>query len=209
MDNNFFIYADYIYFDGNVEENKYLYVENGLIKGLYNKNDNNVKTYTRNNAAIFPAFINTHTHLPMVYFRGLADDLPLNDWLKKYIWPEESKWLSNEFVYDATLLSACELIHTGTSTSNDMYFYSDKIAEVLYKAKLNGVIGVGVLDFSTKFAKDTTEYFKKIEFLKDFINGYENIKIAICPHSLYTVCPENFKKCMRFLRSLLIWATMY
>jgi len=84
MDNKFFIFADYIYYNGNIEQNKYLYVEDGLIKGLFKENNSEIRTYIRKNSAIFPSFINTHTHLPMVYFRGLADDLPLNDWLKIY-----------------------------------------------------------------------------------------------------------------------------
>ena len=199
MDNCFYIYADYIYYNNNVEEKKYLLVENGLIKGLFNTNsNNNIKTYFRKNSAIFPSFINTHTHLPMVYFRGLADDLQLHDWLKKHIWPNENKWLSSEFVYDATLLSLCELIHAGTTTVNDMYFYSEKIAEAINIAKLNGVIGVGVLDFPTKFAKNTTAYLNNAKKLMDMFKNFNNIKIAICPHSLYTVCPESFKKCLEF-----------
>lgn len=198
MDNTFYIYADYINYDNNIEENKYLLVENGLIKGLFNSNNNNIKTYIRKNSAIFPSFINTHTHLPMVYFRGLADDLQLHDWLKKYIWPNENKWLSSEFVYDATLLSLCELIHAGTTTVNDMYFYSEKIAEAINLAKLNGIIGVGVLDFPTKFGKDVTAYLNNANTLIDMFKECNNIKIAICPHSLYTVCPDNFRRCSDF-----------
>lgn len=198
MDNKFFIFADYIYYNGNIEQNKYLYVEDGLIKGLFKENNSEIRTYIRKNSAIFPSFINTHTHLPMVYFRGLADDLPLNDWLKKYIWPKENKWLSSEFVYDATLLSACELIHSGTSTINDMYFYSEKIAEAIIKAKLNAVIGIGVLDFPTKFARNINEYLNKANTIKEMYKCCSNIKIAICPHSLYTVCPDNFKKCLDY-----------
>jgi 5-methylthioadenosine/S-adenosylhomocysteine deaminase len=201
MDNRFFIYADYIYYNGNIEQNNYLYVEDGLIKGLFKENNSEIKTYIRRNSAIFPSFINTHTHLPMVYFRGLADDLPLIDWLKKHIWPKENKWLSSEFVYDATLLSMCELIHSGTSVINDMYFYTEKIAEAIIKAKLNAVIGIGVLDFPTKFARNINEYLNKANTIKEMYKCCSNIKIAICPHSLYTVSPDNFKKCLDYSSS--------
>jgi 5-methylthioadenosine/S-adenosylhomocysteine deaminase len=198
MNNTFCIYSDYIYYNNNIEQNKYLYVENGIVKGIFNSPKNDTDTYVRNNAAIFPTFINTHTHLPMVYFRGLADDLPLHDWLRKYIWPNESKWLTEEFVYDATLLSLCEIVHCGTTIVNDMYFYSNKIIEAINKIGINAVIGAGILDFPTKFAKNIEEYLNIARNLYEISQNFHNIKVAVCPHSLYTVCPENFKKSLTF-----------
>ncbi|MGA1847327.1 amidohydrolase family protein [Deferribacter abyssi] len=200
--NKIAIYAKFIYYEDKIIENSYLLI-NGkkiekTIKVLPENIKNDYKIIYRSNSAIFPGFINTHTHLPMVFFRGLADDLPLMEWLKKYIWPAENKWLSDEFVYDATLLAACELIKNGTVCANDMYFYSDSIAQAMIKVGMKGVVGAGVLDFPTKFAKNSEDYLDKAKLLIEKYNNNELIRIAICPHAPYTVSPENYKKCVAF-----------
>ncbi len=193
----FSITADVIYWKDDLEKDKYLNVKDGIITGLTDKPAfQNV--IVRENCAIFPGMINTHTHLPMVFFRGLADDLPLMDWLKNHIWPAEAKWLSNECVYDATLLAAAEMIKSGVTCSNDMYFYSDKIADAVCKAGLKAVIGVGVLDFPTRFAKNADECLSKTESYVEKYKDNELIDIAICPHAIYTVSPESYKKCVKF-----------
>ncbi|BAI80691.1 N-ethylammeline chlorohydrolase [Deferribacter desulfuricans SSM1] len=194
------IFGNYIYYDNKIVRDSYLLIENEYIAGIeknINKNDYD-EVIIKKDSAIFPGFINTHTHLPMVYFRGLADDLPLMDWLQKHIWPAENKWLSDEFVYDATLLAACELIRCGTICANDMYFYSKSIADALIKAGVKGVIGAGVLDFPTKFAKNLNEYLNNAEKLIDRYNDNPLIRVAICPHAPYTVSPESYKECIKF-----------
>ena len=80
------------------------------------------------NKVLLPGFINTHSHAAMVFFRGLADDLPLKEWLEKYIWPAETKWLTPEFVNDATELACLEMLKAGITTYNDMYFFGDSTA---------------------------------------------------------------------------------
>jgi 5-methylthioadenosine/S-adenosylhomocysteine deaminase len=195
--NNLSILADAIYFSNELHNTKYLNIKDNIIDSISDKPKfNNV--LQRSNCAIFPSFKNTHTHLPMVYFRGMADDLPLMDWLKNHIWPAESKWLSEEFVYDATLLAATEMIRNGTTFANDMYFFSDKIADAIIKAGLKSTIGVGVLDFPTKFAKTPEEYLEKTAYFVDKFKENDLIDIAICPHAIYTVSPENYKKCVKF-----------
>lgn len=194
-------YADYIYYEGNLVEKRYLLVdENGKIIDIKDSIDSteSIETIYFENSAIFPGLINTHTHLPMVYFRGLADDLALMEWLQKYIWPAESKWLSDEFVYDATRHAIAEMIKSGTVCANDMYFYSEAIAKAAEEAGFKCVVGVGVLDFPTKFAKSADEYITKAgDFINNY-NGSELINIALCPHAPYTVSPENYKKCIDF-----------
>ncbi|KAA0257432.1 amidohydrolase family protein [Deferribacter autotrophicus] len=196
------IYAKYIYYDGKIVEDSYLLINDEkvekVVKEIPENQKYDYKIIERSNSAIFPGFINTHTHLPMVYFRGLADDLPLMEWLQKYIWPAENRWLSDEFVYDATLLAACELIKSGTICANDMYFYSDSIAQALINAGVKGVLGAGVLDFPTKFAKNPDEYLDKAKLLIEKYRDNDLINIAICPHAPYTVSPENYKKCIAF-----------
>jgi 5-methylthioadenosine/S-adenosylhomocysteine deaminase len=192
------IFADYIYYNGQIETYKYLIIDNNIIKGLSKTAPIDCKIVERKNSAIFPGLINTHTHLPMSIFRGLADDLELMEWLQKHIWPVESKWLSEEFVYDATLLSAVEMIRCGTVCANDMYFFSHKIAEALENCGLRGTVGVGVLDFATKTGKGADDYIEKGQILYDRFRDHDTINVALCPHAPYTVNPENYRKCVEF-----------
>jgi 5-methylthioadenosine/S-adenosylhomocysteine deaminase len=98
------------------------------------------------NCIIIPGLINMHSHLPMTYFRGLADDLPLNIWLQQYIWPLEAKLINPQFVYDATLHSAAEMIKNGISTANDMYFCMNSIADACSKVGLRVFISEALID---------------------------------------------------------------
>src|SRR3989338_10746492 len=95
----------------------------------------------RKDHVVMPGLINTHAHTPMNLFRGLADDLELMDWLNNHIWPAEGKWVSHEFVYDASLLAMAEMIRGGTTCFNDMYFFFDATAQAAILAGLRAHIG--------------------------------------------------------------------
>lgn len=141
--------------------------------------------------AVIPGLVNTHTHAAMVYFRGLADDLPLKEWLEGHIWPAESRWLSHDFVYDATRLACLEMLKAGVTLYNDMYFFGDAIASATKDLGMRAVIGVGILDFPTVAAKTTDEYFEKaVAFIEKWKND-NLIRPAIAPHALYTCCTET------------------
>jgi 5-methylthioadenosine/S-adenosylhomocysteine deaminase len=143
---------------------------------------------------VFPGLINTHTHAAMVYFRGIADDLPLNDWLKNHIWPAENRWLSPEFISDAVELACLEMLKGGITTYNDMYFYEDAAGKAIKRMGMRAVLGTGILDFPTASAKTTDEY---LENAGRFINnwkGDELITPCIAPHAVYTCSPETLKK---------------
>ena len=96
---------------------------------------------------VLPGLINTHTHAPMVLFRGLADDLALMDWLQQYIFPAEAKTVSPEFVRAGTMLAALEMIESGTTTFTDMYYFEEEIATETKAAGLRGVRGERVIQF--------------------------------------------------------------
>ncbi len=145
-------------------------------------------------SAVLPGFINTHTHAAMVLFRGIADDLPLHAWLSEHIWPLESKFLSEEFVYDGTRLACLEMLKSGTTTFNDMYFFTNSVAEASKSLGIRAVIGQGVLDFSTPSGKGADEYLKKAQ---DFIDKYKNdslIQPAVAPHAIYTCSKDTLFK---------------
>lgn len=146
------------------------------------------------NRVVLPGLINTHTHAAMVYFRGLADDLPLKEWLENHIWPAESKWLSPEFVSDAVELACIEMLKAGVTTYTDMYFFEDSAALAAKKTGIRAVIGAGVVDFPTVSGKTADDYLKKAERLLEDWKNDELIKPCIAAHSAYACCPETLKK---------------
>jgi 5-methylthioadenosine/S-adenosylhomocysteine deaminase len=143
--------------------------------------------------AVFPGLINTHTHAAMVYFRGMADDLPLNDWLKNHIWPAENRWLSPEFVSDAVELACLEMLKGGITTYNDMYFYEDAAGEATKRIGMRAVLGTGVLDFPTVSARTTDEYLGNAEHFINNWKGDDLITPCIAPHAIYTCGPDTLK----------------
>ncbi len=147
--------------------------------------------------AVFPGLINTHTHAAMVYFRGLADDLPLKQWLEGHIWPAEGKWLSPEFISDAVELACLEMLKAGITTYNDMYFFEDSAGEAAKRLGMRAVLGVGILDFPTMAAKTTDEYFEKAEMFIRNWKADELITPCIAPHAVYTCGPETLKRAKR------------
>ena len=110
-----------------------------------------------------PGLINTHTHAPMVLYRGLADDLALMDWLQKYIFPAEAKTVSPEFVRAGTRLAALEMIQSGTTTYADMYYFEEEIARVTKAAGLRGVLGQTIIQFPVADAKTPADGLARTE----------------------------------------------
>jgi 5-methylthioadenosine/S-adenosylhomocysteine deaminase len=146
-------------------------------------------------AVIMPGLINTHTHAPMVLFRGLADDLALMDWLQKYIFPAEAKTVSPEFVRVGTRLAALEMIESGTTTYTDMYYFEDEIARATKAAGLRGVLGETIIQFPVADAKTPADSLALAErFAKEFAND-DLITPAVAPHAMYTNDTETLKAC--------------
>jgi len=135
---------------------------------------------------VLPGLINTHTHAPMVMYRGLADDMALMDWLQKYIFPAEAKTVSPELVRIGTRLAAVEMIESGTTTFVDMYYFEEEIARAAFEAGLRGVLGETIIQFPVADAKTPAEGLARAErFIQEFKdNGL--IVPAIAPHALYT-----------------------
>ena len=135
---------------------------------------------------VLPGLINTHTHAPMVMYRGLADDLALMDWLQKYIFPAEAKTVSPEMVRIGTRLAALEMIESGTTTYADMYYFEEEIAKATREAGLRGVLGETIIQFPVADAKTPAEGLARAEaFIKAF-KGDSLIVPAVAPHAMYT-----------------------
>lgn len=139
---------------------------------------------------VMPGLINCHTHLPMVYFRGLADDLPLDVWLREYIWPAESRQLNPDMVYRATQLAAAECIRGGTTCVNDMYLFEHSVAQALADCGLRGLVGEGVLSFPTPSASGPEEGIALTEKLLSDWGGHPLITPTVAPHAPYTCSAE-------------------
>ena len=140
---------------------------------------------------IIPGLINTHTHIPMVLFRGISDDLDLNDWLTKYIFPAEAKNVDEAFVRAGTRLGLAEMIRGGTTTYCDMYYFEDAIADESKKAGVRGVLGETIIDFP---APDNKAWAAGLAYTERFINKWKNdplIVPAVAPHAPYTVSQEH------------------
>ena len=135
---------------------------------------------------VLPGLINGHTHVPMTLFRGIHDDVTLNDWLYKYIFPAEAKNVNEEFVRWGTRLSAAEQIRSGVTTFADMYYFEDAVAEETKAAGMRGVLGETFIDFPAPDNKNEAEMLAYTEkFLKKW-QGDSLIQAAAAPHSIYT-----------------------
>ena len=147
---------------------------------------------------IIPGLINGHTHIPMTLFRGLADDLDLQEWLTKYIFPAEAKNVTEDFVRAGTRLGLAEMIRGGTTTYCDMYYFEDAIADETAKAGVRGVLGETVIDFPVADNKTNAEAMAYVERFVQKWQGHELIVPAIAPHAPYTVSEEHLKAVRAF-----------
>jgi 5-methylthioadenosine/S-adenosylhomocysteine deaminase len=144
--------------------------------------------------ALIPGLINTHTHSPMSLFRGMADDMPLMQWLQEKVWPAEGKWVNTEFVRDGAQFAAAEMILGGTTCFADMYFYPDHIAEAAQTAGIRACVGLIVLDFPTVWAGNAEEYIRKGVALHDKLKHKPLLHTMFAPHAPYTVSDEPLKR---------------
>ena len=136
---------------------------------------------------VIPGLINAHAHAPMVLYRGLADDLRLQEWLEKYIFPAEAKTVSREMVRAGTRLAALEMIQSGTTAYADMYYFEEEIARTTKAAGMRGVLGQTIIQFPVPDAKTPAEGLARNEaFIKEFQKD-DLIVPAVAPHSPYTL----------------------
>ena len=142
---------------------------------------------------VIPGLINGHTHVPMTLFRGIADDLDLQEWLTKYIFPAEAKNVTEDFVRVGTRLGLAEMLRSGTTTYCDMYYFEDAIADETFKAGMRGVLGETVIDFPVA---DNKTYEQALAYVDRFVSRWKGnplIVAAIAPHAPYTVSEDHLK----------------
>ncbi|MCP5160392.1 MAG: TRZ/ATZ family hydrolase [Hahellaceae bacterium] len=155
-----------------------------------------------NTHVLMPGLINAHGHSAMTLFRGLADDLPLMEWLSDHIWPAEGQWVSEEFVQDGTLLAIAEMIRSGTTCFSDMYFFPEITAKVALEHGIRTQICFPVMDFPTAWGSGPDEYIHKGLQLIDQYRHNDFVSVAFGPHAPYTVSDEPLQKIVTLAEQL-------
>ena len=141
---------------------------------------------------LIPGLINGHTHSAMSLLRGVADDVPLMDWLNNHIWPLEKKWVSEDWTYQGSLLSAAEALRGGVTYLNDMYFFPTAMARAAIDSGIRAGVSINVIDFPTGYAANAQDYIAKGLAAYEQFKGEKLLDWTSAPHAPYTVSDETF-----------------
>jgi 5-methylthioadenosine/S-adenosylhomocysteine deaminase len=143
--------------------------------------------HERPDHALLPGFVNAHTHAAMALFRGLAEGLPLELWLRERVWPAEARWVGAEFVADGTRLAVAEMLRGGITCFSDMYYYPDVVGEVALETGIRAVLGMIVLEWPSAWAQDAEDYLRKGLEVHDRFRAEPRVTTAFAPHAPYSV----------------------
>lgn len=150
-------------------------------------------TLERPDHVLIPGLVNTHTHAAMSLLRGLADDMPLEQWLNEGIWPAEKRCVSAEMVRDGTELAIAEMLRGGVTCFSDQYFFPEIVAETANEAQMRALVGTPILDFPTAWASDSREYLgKAADLVHDPYADHPLISTCFSPHSTYSLSDKTF-----------------
>ena len=182
-----------------VLENFAVAVDKGQVVAILQQTEANARFFPKQlkklpHHVLIPGLVNLHTHAAMTLLRGLADDLPLMEWLQKHIWPAEAKHVSAHFVHDGTVLACAEMLRGGTTCFNDMYFYPKAAAEAAVACGMRAAIGLITLDFPTPYAADADDYLAKGLATRDELRDEPMLSFCLAPHAPYTVSDSNFDR---------------
>jgi len=156
-------------------------------------------------SVILPGLMNAHTHVPMTLMRGVADDLPLLDWLHNYMFPIESG-LTKELVELGARLGCAEMIASGTTAIFDGYMYEDAVGKAVDGSGMKAVLGEGFFKFPSPFFKTAQEAWNVIEALQEQFADHDRIRTSVTPHAVFTTDPEQLAESMELAEKLdLLW----
>jgi 5-methylthioadenosine/S-adenosylhomocysteine deaminase len=144
--------------------------------------------------ALIPGLVNLHTHAAMSLMRGMADDLGLMDWLQNHIWPAESRIVSDDFVHDGTLLACAEMLRSGVTCFNDMYFFPEAAARAALRAGMRAALGIIAVEFRSAYAADAQDYLTKGIALRDTLRDESLLSFCLAPHAPFTVSDATFSQ---------------
>jgi len=184
---------------GRVYEHYALAVDRGRIVAVLSARDAQERftareTETLETHVLMPGLVNLHCHAAMNLLRGIADDLPLMQWLSKHIWPAEAKHVSPRFVHDGTLIACAEMLRGGVTCFNDMYFFPEAAAKAVSASGMRASLGLTVLEFPGAYAKDADDYFAKGLAARDALRDQPRLSFCLAPHAPYTVSDRSFER---------------
>ena len=151
---------------------------------------------------LLPGLVNAHTHAAMSLFRGIADDVPLQVWLERHIWPREARFVAPDFVYDGARLAAAEMLRGGVTCCNDMYFFPDASARAFLELGMRAMLGLPILDFPTPYAADADGYLARGLEIRDALKHESRLAFSLSPHAPYTVGDATWQKIVVYARQL-------
>ncbi len=193
--------------EGVVYEHHSLAVDNGRIVAVMPTAEaaqryQASETVRCDNHVVLPGLVNAHTHAAMSLLRGLADDLPLITWLQEHIWPAETRWVGPEFVRDGVELAIAEMLQSGTTCFNDMYFFPDAVARTASHYGIRASIGLIAINFPSAWAQTPTEYLSKGLALRDSQHHNPLLSFVFAPHAPYTVDDALLREIHKFANEL-------
>lgn len=182
-------------------------IDQGMIRAILPRDEAHVQFEPRervvlNRHALIPGLINLHTHAAMSLMRGMADDLPLMEWLTNHIWPAEAKHVDAGFVFDGTRLACAEMLQGGVTCFNDMYLFPEATARAALAAGMRASIGMIAIDFPTAYASDPDDYLTKGLALRDDYNSHPLLVFCFAPHAPYTVGDKNLSRVLTYAEQL-------
>lgn len=191
----------------SIHNNHAIAVDQGKIIDVFPASEtanryNPKRTVSLQNHILIPGFINLHTHAAMTLMRGLADDLPLMEWLNEHIWPAEQLHVNETYVYDGTRLACAEMLRGGVTCFNDMYFFPEASAQAALAAGIRAVIGMIAIDFPTTYASDADDYLAKGLILRDNLQSESLLRFNFAPHAPYTVSDKTFTRILTYAEQL-------
>ncbi|BCX81160.1 5-methylthioadenosine/S-adenosylhomocysteine deaminase [Methylomarinovum caldicuralii] len=144
--------------------------------------------------ALIPGLVNAHTHAAMTLLRGIADDVPLMEWLNDHIWPREVRWVDAVFVRTGTRLAVAEMLRGGTTCFADMYFFPDAAYEMVRETGIRAALGLIFVDFPTPWARCPEEYLEKNRALLQRFPADDQVQWLLAPHAPYSVGDATFER---------------
>lgn len=192
---------------GAVFQNHAIAIDGGMIRAIVPSTEAHARFapdehIVLGNHALIPGLVNLHTHAAMSLMRGIADDLPLMEWLGNHIWPNEARHVDSGFVFDGTRLACAEMLRGGITCFNDMYFFPEASVQAAIGSGMRASIGMIAIDFPTAYASDADDYLAKGLALRDEYSRHPLLTFCFAPHAPYTVSDRVFVNILTYAEQL-------